>query len=57
MAETTTAAAATANAADGLDSDKKAITRPTRPDEDAFKEELSKAEKTHKEAMDRLVCN
>ena len=31
-------------------------TRPTRPDENAFKEELAKAEKAHKASMDRLVC-
>ncbi|KAH7328313.1 hypothetical protein B0I35DRAFT_403704 [Stachybotrys elegans] len=28
--------------------------RPTKPDENAFKEELAKAEKAHKAAMDRL---
>ncbi|PNY28384.1 Uncharacterized protein TCAP_01690, partial [Tolypocladium capitatum] len=29
-------------------------TRPTRPDENAFKEELAKAEKAHKASMDKL---
>lgn len=32
-------------------------TRPTRPDENAFKEELAKAEKAHKASMDKLVCS
>ena len=35
--------------------DANATTRPTRPDENVFKEELAKAEKAHKASMDRLV--
>lgn len=31
-------------------------TRPTRPDEKIFKEELAKAEKEHKASMDKFVC-
>ncbi len=30
--------------------------RPQKPDENAFKSDLEKAEKAHKAAMDRLVC-
>jgi hypothetical protein len=30
--------------------------RPTRPDENIFKEELAKAEKEHKASMDKFVC-
>lgn len=30
-------------------------TRPTKPDEDAFKTELAKAEKAHAASMERLV--
>lgn len=35
--------------------DTKPTTRPTRPDENAFKEALAKAEKAHKASMDQLV--
>lgn len=49
MAETATATA-TAPAAD-----KAPATRPTKPDENVFKEELAKAEKAHKASMDLLV--
>lgn len=41
--------------ANGAAADKAAAARPTKPDENAFKEELSKAEKAHKASMDRLV--
>lgn len=47
MAETATAPAPAA--------DKQAHTRPTKPDENAFKEALAKAEKDHKVSMDHLV--
>lgn len=47
MAETAAAAAPAA--------DTSANTRPTRPDENVFKQELAKAEKAHKAAMDRFV--
>lgn len=50
MAET-----ATATAPAPAEDKAAAATRPTRPNENAFKEELAKAEKAHKEAMDRLV--
>jgi ribosomal protein L12E/L44/L45/RPP1/RPP2 len=30
-------------------------TKPVKPDEEAFKKELAKLEKEHKEAMDRYV--
>ncbi|KAI5463466.1 hypothetical protein BGZ63DRAFT_422817 [Mariannaea sp. PMI_226] len=46
MADTATAPAPAA--------DKTTTTRPTKPDENVFKEELAKAEKAHKAAMDRL---
>ncbi|KEY74205.1 hypothetical protein S7711_00362 [Stachybotrys chartarum IBT 7711] len=49
MAET-----ATATAPAPAEDKAAAATRPTRPNENAFKEELAKAEKAHKEAMDRL---
>ncbi|KAI8679768.1 hypothetical protein NCS57_00255400 [Fusarium keratoplasticum] len=48
MAETATAPAPAA--------DKQAHTRPTKPDENAFKEALAKAEKDHKASMDRLAA-
>ncbi|KAJ4189843.1 multicopy suppressor of BFA (Brefeldin A) [Fusarium falciforme] len=48
MAETATAPAPGA--------DKQAHTRPTKPDENAFKEALAKAEKDHKASMDRLAA-
>ncbi|KAF7544685.1 hypothetical protein G7Z17_g9750 [Cylindrodendrum hubeiense] len=48
MAETATATA-TAPAAD-----KAPATRPTKPDDNVFKEELAKAEKAHKASMDLL---
>lgn len=35
--------------------DKTSHTRPTKPDENVFKEELAKAEKEHKGSMDQLV--
>jgi hypothetical protein len=47
MAETAPAAALAAESASN--------TRPTRPDENAFKEQLAKAEKEHKASMDKLV--
>lgn len=47
MAESTTAPAAAA--------EKPTTTRPTKPDENVFKEELAKAEKDHKSSMDKLV--
>lgn len=47
MAETATAPAPAA--------EKATSTRPTKPDENVFKEELAKAEKDHKASMDRLV--
>lgn len=57
MAETETAtAAATAAGTAPAPATEKATSRPTRPDENVFKEELAKAEKAHKAAMDRLVC-
>ena len=55
--ETATAAApaaAPAKAAAAADAPAHAV-RPTRPDENAFKEALAKAEKDHKGSMDRLV--
>ncbi|KAF5022267.1 hypothetical protein F66182_5706 [Fusarium sp. NRRL 66182] len=48
MAESATATASAA--------DKQANTRPTKPDENAYKEELAKAEKDHKASMDRLAA-
>ncbi|RSL52316.1 hypothetical protein CEP54_010993 [Fusarium duplospermum] len=48
MAETATAPAPAA--------DKQAHVRPTKPDENAFKEALAKAEKDHKASMDRLAA-
>ncbi|KAM0431854.1 hypothetical protein ACHAPT_005106 [Fusarium lateritium] len=48
MAETATAPAPAA--------DKQAHTRPTKPDENVFKEALAKAEKDHKASMDRLAA-
>ncbi|KAI8686960.1 hypothetical protein LRP88_13678 [Fusarium phalaenopsidis] len=48
MAETATAPAPSA--------DKQAHTRPTKPDENAFKEALAKAEKDHKVSMDHLAA-
>ncbi|KAH7275429.1 multicopy suppressor of BFA (Brefeldin A) [Fusarium solani] len=48
MAETATAPAPAA--------DKQAHTRPTKPDENAFKEALAKAEKDHKVSMDHLAA-
>ncbi|KAF7562499.1 hypothetical protein G7046_g1637 [Stylonectria norvegica] len=51
MADTTAATTPPATAPAG---DKAAITRPSKPDENVFKEELAKAEKDHKASMDRL---
>ncbi|KAJ4270269.1 multicopy suppressor of BFA (Brefeldin A) [Fusarium torreyae] len=48
MAETATSPAPAA--------DKQAHVRPTKPDENVFKEELAKAEKDHKASMDRLTA-
>ncbi|EEU40878.1 uncharacterized protein NECHADRAFT_99232 [Fusarium vanettenii 77-13-4] len=48
MADTATAPAPAA--------DKQAHTRPTKPDENAFKEALAKAEKDHKVSMDQLAA-
>ncbi|KAF4980773.1 hypothetical protein FZEAL_3287 [Fusarium zealandicum] len=48
MAETATAPAAAA--------DKQNTARPTKPDDNVFKEELAKAEKEHKASMDRLAA-
>lgn len=44
-------AATAAPAADSAPS-----TRPTKPDENVFKQELAKAEKEHKASMDKFVC-
>jgi hypothetical protein len=52
----TTAAASPAAAADAAPAASAPATRPTRPDENAFKEALAKAEKEHKAAMDKFVC-
>jgi hypothetical protein len=46
MAETATAPAPEAQAS----------TRPSKPDEAAFKVALANAEKEHKASMDKLVC-
>ncbi|KAF9765277.1 hypothetical protein IL306_002451 [Fusarium sp. DS 682] len=51
MAETATSPAPAADKAD-----KQANVRPTKPDENLFKQELAKAEKEHKAAMDRLAA-
>ncbi|KAF5011359.1 hypothetical protein FDECE_2534 [Fusarium decemcellulare] len=48
MAETATAPAPAA--------EKQTTTRPQKPDENVFKEELAKAEKEHKASMDRLAA-
>ncbi|KAF4459759.1 brefeldin A resistance BFR1 (maintenance of normal ploidy) [Fusarium albosuccineum] len=48
MAETATAPA--------LAAEKQTTTRPQKPDENVFKEELAKAEKEHKASMDRLAA-
>lgn len=53
MAETTTTAAAPAPAADK--SAPAAAVRPTKPDDNAFKADLAKLEKEHKESMERFV--
>ncbi|KAL7806516.1 hypothetical protein V8C44DRAFT_338800 [Trichoderma aethiopicum] len=50
----TTAAASPAPAADAAPAASAPATRPTRPDENAFKEALAKAEKEHKASMDKL---
>ncbi|EGR51963.1 uncharacterized protein TRIREDRAFT_74797 [Trichoderma reesei QM6a] len=50
----TTAAASPAAAADAAPAASAPATRPTRPDENAFKEALAKAEKEHKAAMDKF---
>jgi uncharacterized coiled-coil DUF342 family protein len=52
MAETTTTAAAPAPAADNAAP--AAATRPTKPDDNAFKADLAKLEKEHKESMERF---
>lgn len=51
MAETTT----TAPAAAADNQAASAGTRPTKPDDNAFKADLAKLEKEHKDAMDRFV--
>ncbi|KAH0496908.1 hypothetical protein TgHK011_004249 [Trichoderma gracile] len=50
----TTAAASPAPAADAAPAATAPATRPTRPDENAFKEALAKAEKEHKASMDKF---
>ncbi|PTB70731.1 hypothetical protein BBK36DRAFT_1175327 [Trichoderma citrinoviride] len=50
----TTAAASPAPAADAAPAASAPAARPTRPDENAFKEALAKAEKEHKAAMDKF---
>lgn len=50
MAETTTTTTAPA-----ADNKATPAARPTKPDENAFKADLAKAEKDHKESMDRFV--
>lgn len=36
---------------------KQQFVRPEKPDEEAFKEELAKAEKAHAAAQEKYVCN
>ena len=55
MAERDLSSAATAAAPNAAAADKKA--KPDKPDEEAFKANLAKAEKEHAVVMERLVCS
>lgn len=55
MADVATPSAANVATADATPESKQQFVRPEKPDEESYKEELSKAEKAHATAQEKFV--